>query len=126
MNYGAAFGEPMNTINPLAVDDIEYVDYATLEPQSYGAALERLGFAAVARHRSREIVLYRAGGVNVIVNADPSVAGSAEEASQAPRLKAFALRVRDAVGGARCEFHREQQRSQQRQRCRDLSRRHFI
>lgn len=83
--------------NPLGVDGIEYVEYVTLEPQSFGAALERLGFAAVARHRSREIVLYRAGGMNVIVNADPSVAGSADEGAQAPRLKAFALRVRDAA-----------------------------
>ena len=102
----------MNTINTLGVDGIEYVEYATLEPQSFGAALERLGFAAVARHRSREIVLHRAGGMNVIANADLSVAGSAEKASQAPRLKAFALRVRDAVVGTRCEYHREQQRSQ--------------
>ena len=84
-----------NTLNPLAVDGIEYVEYATPEPQAFGAALERLGFVAVARHRSREIVLYRAGGMNVIVNADPVVAGG--EAGSGPRLKAFALRVRDAA-----------------------------
>ena len=87
----------MSTMNPLGVDGIEYVEYVTLEPQSLGAALERLGFAALARHRSREIVLYRAGGMNVIVNADTTVAGSADEATQTPRLKAFALRVRDAA-----------------------------
>ena len=89
--------EGRQLMNPLGVDGIEYVEYVTLEPQSFGAALTRLGFAAVARHRSREIVLYRAGGMNVIVNADPSVAGSADEGTQAPRLKAFALRVRDAA-----------------------------
>ena len=83
--------------NPLGIDGIEYVEYATVEPQSFGAALERLGFVAVARHRSREIVLYRAGGMNIIVNADPEVAGTADESSTAPRLKAFALRVRDAA-----------------------------
>ncbi len=87
----------MQVINPLGVDGIEYVEYTTLEPQSFGVALDRLGFAAVARHRSREIVLYRAGGMNVIVNADPSVAGSGEDGAQSPRLKAFALRVRDAA-----------------------------
>jgi 4-hydroxyphenylpyruvate dioxygenase len=83
--------------NPLGIDGIEYVEYATLEPQAFGAALERLGFVAVARHRSREIVLYRAGGMNIIVNADPEVAGIKDEGSTAPRLKAFALRVRDAA-----------------------------
>ena len=84
-------------MNPLAVDGIEYVEYVTLEPQSFGAALERLGFAAVARHRSREIVLNPVGGTNVIANADLSVAGSADEGSQAPRHEAFARRVRDAA-----------------------------
>lgn len=83
--------------NPLGIDGIEYVEYATVEPQAFGAALERLGFVAVARHRSREIVLYRAGGMNIIVNADPEVAGVADEGNTAPRLKAFALRVRDAA-----------------------------
>lgn len=86
--------------NPLGVAGIEYVEYATHEPQSFGAALEKLGFVAVARHRSREIVLYRAGGMNVIVNADPavaSVAGGDDDEPQTPRLKAFALRVRDAA-----------------------------
>lgn len=86
--------------NPLGIAGIEYVEYATHEPQAFGAALEKLGFVAVARHRSREIVLYRAGGMNVIVNADPVVAGVADrddDEAPTPRLKAFALRVRDAA-----------------------------
>ena len=86
-----------NQSNPLGVDGIEYIEYATVEPQAFSAALERLGFVAIARHRSREIVRYRAGGMNVIVNADPTVAGVAEERIAAPKLKAFALRVRDAA-----------------------------
>jgi 4-hydroxyphenylpyruvate dioxygenase len=83
--------------NPLGIDGIEYIEYATTEPQAFGAALERLGFLAVARHRSREIVLYRAGGMNIIVNADPEVAIASDQGGTAPRLKAFALRVRDAA-----------------------------
>ncbi len=91
MNHSATIS------NPLGIDGIEYVEYATVEPQAFGAALERLGFVAVARHRSREIVLFRAGGMNIIVNADPEVAGLKDEGNTAPRLKAFALRVRDAA-----------------------------
>src|SRR5262249_40097732 len=46
--------------------------------------------AAVARHRSREVMLYRQGAMNLIVNA--------HEATLAlPVLSAFALRVRDAA-----------------------------
>lgn len=68
--------------NPLGIDGIEYVEYATTEPQSFAAALERLGSVAIARHRSREIVLFRAGGMNIIVHADPEVTGPSTQAAQ--------------------------------------------
>ena len=75
--------------NPLGVDGIEFIEYATSQPQAFGALLQQMGFAAVARHRSREVVLYRQGGMNVIVNSHDATAGP-------PALSAMALRVRDA------------------------------
>jgi 4-hydroxyphenylpyruvate dioxygenase len=84
-----ALPEPLN---PLGIDGIEFVEYATREPLKFGAVLEMLGFVLVARHRSREVLLYRQGGMNVIVNADAGIAVDAG----APVLSALALRVRDA------------------------------
>jgi 4-hydroxyphenylpyruvate dioxygenase len=75
--------------NPLGVDGIEFIEYATSQPQAFGALLQQMGFAAVARHRSREVVLYRQGGMNVIVNSHGAATGP-------PALSAIALRVRDA------------------------------
>jgi 4-hydroxyphenylpyruvate dioxygenase len=82
----------LNSTLTLGINGIEYVEYATKLPQAFGAALELLGFHAVARHRSREITLYRAGSMNIIVNAH--VARESEETSA--HLVAFALRVNDA------------------------------
>ena len=76
-------------LNPLGVDGIEFIEYATSQPQAFGALLQQMGFAAVARHRSREVVLYRQGAMNVIVNSHG--AGPAS-----PAVAAIALRVRDA------------------------------
>src|SRR3954468_6277571 len=76
--------------NPLGIDGLEFVEYATSQPQQFGALLQKMGFAAVARHRSREVMLYRQGGMNLIVNAH-------EATSAAPVVSAFALRVRDAA-----------------------------
>src|SRR6476659_11141283 len=76
--------------NPVGIDGLEFIEYATSKPQEFGALLEKLGFAAVARHRSREVMLYRQGDMNLIVNAH-------EAASALPVLSAFALRVRDAA-----------------------------
>ena len=91
MTIREALPEPLN---PLGMDGIEFVEYATREPLRFGAVLEMLGFALVARHRSREVLLYRQGGMNVIVNADTSTEGVA--AGGPPVLTALALRVRDA------------------------------
>jgi 4-hydroxyphenylpyruvate dioxygenase len=82
--------------NPLGIDGIEFIEYATTQPQALGALLETLGFAAVARHRSREVTLYRQGGMNVIVNADPRTMPLLDTEPQATVIGAIALRVRDA------------------------------
>src|SRR5258706_7715186 len=55
--------------NPIGLDGIEYIEYATSKPQALGTILETMGFKPVARHRSRQILLYRQGPMNVVVNA---------------------------------------------------------
>ncbi|HEX2567489.1 MAG TPA: 4-hydroxyphenylpyruvate dioxygenase [Burkholderiales bacterium] len=79
--------------NPLGLDGIEFIEYATSQPQAFGALLQQMGFAAVARHRSREVMLYRQGTMNLIVNAAETQASAAPAT---PQLAAIALRVRDA------------------------------
>ncbi len=76
--------------NPLGLAGIEFVEYRTGRPQALGQLLETVGFHPIARHRSREITLYRQGAMNVIVNAHgvPS--------DEVPTISAVALRVRDA------------------------------
>ncbi|HUG79073.1 MAG TPA: 4-hydroxyphenylpyruvate dioxygenase, partial [Burkholderiales bacterium] len=79
--------------NPLGIDGLEFIEYATSQPQAFGALLQRMGFAAVARHRSREVMLYRQGSMNLIVNSAQAQGG---EVAPTPVLAAVALRVRDA------------------------------
>jgi 4-hydroxyphenylpyruvate dioxygenase len=75
--------------NPVGLDGIEFIEYATSQPQALGAVLLQMGFAAVARHRSREVMLYRQGSMNLIVNSHAAT-------SAAPVVSAIALRVADA------------------------------
>lgn len=89
--------------NPLGLDGIEFIEYATLRPQALGQVLEQLGFRPVARHRSREVTLYRQGGMNLVVNADPDDARASATEGGHPVLSAVAFRVRDArLAHARC------------------------
>jgi 4-hydroxyphenylpyruvate dioxygenase len=83
--------------NPLGIDGIEFIEYATSQPQAFGSVLESMGFVPVARHRSREVTLYRQGSMNLIVNSHPDELSGAAAPAAMPELKAIALRVRDAA-----------------------------
>lgn len=82
--------------NPLGIDGIEFVEYATAQPLALGALLEQMGFVPTARHRSREVTLYRQGTMNVIVNADQRALPQSDDNPQSTVISAIALRVRDA------------------------------
>lgn len=82
--------------NPIGLDGIEFIEYATAQPQALGQVLEMMGFYPFARHRSREVTLYRQGELNIIVNAHPADVAGSTHGTDRPSLSAIALRVRDA------------------------------
>jgi 4-hydroxyphenylpyruvate dioxygenase len=83
--------------NPLGLDGIEFIEYATSQPQVFGTLLQEMGFSPIARHRSREVTLYRQGSMNLIVNAHPDALPGLSAPGNIPTLAAIALRVRDAA-----------------------------
>ena len=82
--------------NPAGLDGVEFIEYSTPAPQALGQVLEMMGFKPVMRHRSREVMLYRQGAINVVVNAHPPDVTGATHGSEAPAISAIAFRVRDA------------------------------
>jgi 4-hydroxyphenylpyruvate dioxygenase len=87
--------------NPLGLAGIEFIEYTTDKPQALGQVLEMMGFRPVARHRSREVLLYRQGTMNVIVNAHTGSLPRSVSTLQTPAIGAVALRVRDAAAAYR-------------------------
>lgn len=82
--------------NPLGIQGIEFIEYLSPQPDTLGAALERLGFRLIGRHRSRAVRLYRQGAMNVIINADADTLREHPE-DEGDRIQAVALRVTDAA-----------------------------
>jgi 4-hydroxyphenylpyruvate dioxygenase len=95
-----------DAVNPLGLDGIEFIEYATSKPQALGQVLEMMGFRPVARHRSREVLLYRQGAINIIVNSHAPALGSAAAQDDKPVISAVALRVRDAADAYRRALER--------------------
>jgi 4-hydroxyphenylpyruvate dioxygenase len=83
--------------NRLGIHGIEFIEYATSRPQALGQVLESMGFRPVARHRSREIVLYRQGAMNLVVNAHPDDARVSATVGGNPVISSVAFRVQDAL-----------------------------
>ena len=83
--------------NPLGTDGFEFVEYAAPDPQAMGRLFEQMGFTAVARHRSKNVLLYRQGNVNFIVNAEPNSFAQSFARVHGPSICAIAFRVKDAA-----------------------------
>ncbi len=82
--------------NPMGTDGFEFIEYAAPDPQALGALFERMGFTAIARHRHKHVTLYRQGGINFIVNAEPDSFAQRFARLHGPSICAIALRVQDA------------------------------
>jgi 4-hydroxyphenylpyruvate dioxygenase len=92
--------------NPLGLDGIEFIEFSTAKPQAMGQVLEMMGFRPVARHRSREVLLYRQGDMNIIINAHAGGLPRSVQPNDTPVIAAIALRVRDAASAYRYALDR--------------------
>ncbi len=82
--------------NPMGTDGFEFVEFCHPDPAVLDRLFRRLGFAAVARHRSKNVTLYRQGGINLIVNAEPDSFAAKFAEAHGPSAPAMAFRVVDA------------------------------
>jgi len=83
--------------NPLGTDGFEFVEYAAPDPAALGRLFEQMGFAAIAKHRSKNVLLYRQGGINFIVNAERDSFAQGFARVHGPSICAMAFRVKDAA-----------------------------
>ncbi|MEY5099731.1 MAG: 4-hydroxyphenylpyruvate dioxygenase [Pseudomonadota bacterium] len=82
--------------NPMGLCGFEFVEFASPTPNLLEPLFERLGFTLVARHRSKDALLYRQGGINFIVNREPRSLAAYFAAEHGPSACGLAFRVRDS------------------------------
>jgi len=83
--------------NPMGTDGFEFIEYAAPDPAALGSLFERMGFAPIARHRHKNVTLYRQGETNFIINAEPDSFAQRFARLHGPSICAIALRVADAA-----------------------------
>ncbi|MBI3525294.1 MAG: 4-hydroxyphenylpyruvate dioxygenase [Betaproteobacteria bacterium] len=80
----------------MGTDGFEFVEYAAPDPAAIGKLFEQMGFVAIARHRHKNVLLYRQGEINFIINAEPDSFAQRFARLHGPSICAIALRVQDA------------------------------
>ncbi|HJV82228.1 4-hydroxyphenylpyruvate dioxygenase [Noviherbaspirillum sp.] len=83
--------------NPMGTDGFEFIEYAAPDPKALGALFEQMGFVAIARHRHKDVTLYRQGDINFIINAEKDSFAQRFARQHGPSICAIAFRVKDAA-----------------------------
>ena len=82
--------------NPMGLMGFEFVEFASPAHGVLEPLFEKMGFTLVAKHRSKDVVLYRQGGINFIVNREAKSQAGYFAAEHGPCACGLAFRVRDA------------------------------
>ena len=83
--------------NPLGLDGFEFVEFCAPEKGLLEGAFECMGFTRIARHRSKDVELWRQGGINFIANYEPQSPAAYFAAEHGPSACGMAFRVRNAA-----------------------------
>jgi len=83
--------------NPMGTNGFEFVEYTAPDPVALGKVFEKLGFKAIAKHRHKDVTLYRQGEINFLINAEKNSFAQRFARLHGPSICAIAFRVDDAT-----------------------------
>jgi 4-hydroxyphenylpyruvate dioxygenase len=82
--------------NPLGLDGFEFIEFCAPSHGVLEPVFEVIGFTKVARHRSKQVELWRQGGINLITNYEPLSSAQHFAVEHGPSVCAMAWRVVNA------------------------------
>ena len=82
--------------NPAGLDGFEFIEFSAPEKGVLEAVFEAMGFTRIAQHRSKDVHLWRQGGINLVANYEPRSAAWFFAREHGPSACGMAFRVRDA------------------------------
>ncbi len=92
--------------NPLGTDGFEFVEFTAPDPERLKRVFETMGLVATARHRSKNVLRFRQGDINFILNMEPAGQPADFRAAHGPSANAMAFRVKDAAAALRLAVER--------------------
>lgn len=82
--------------NPMGLDGFEFVEFSAPERGILEPVFETMGFELVAKHKSKQVELWRQGDINFITNYEPKSHAYYYAQEHGPGACGMAFRVKDA------------------------------
>ena len=83
--------------NPIGLDGFEFVEFSAPEKGLLEPVFAAMGFTLIARHRSKDVQLWRQGGINLIANYEPRSPAAFFAAEHGASACGMGWRVKDAA-----------------------------
>lgn len=82
--------------NPMGTDGFEFVEFAHPDPEELRTVFTRMGYAKVARHKTKNIELWQQGDITYVLNAEPDSFGARFVEEHGPCAPSMGWRIVDA------------------------------
>ena len=82
--------------NPIGLDGFEFVEFSAPDKGVLEPTFEAMGFSRIARHRSKDVELWRQGEINFITNYEPHSPAWFFSREHGPSACGMGFRVKDA------------------------------
>lgn len=83
--------------NPVGLDGFEFIEFSSPEKGQLETVFQAMGFTEIAKHRTKDVTLWRQGGINLIANYEPKSAAWFFAREHGPSACGMGFRVRNAV-----------------------------
>ena len=81
--------------NPLGLNGFEFCEFTSPDPDTLARQFEQLGFTATHRHPTKDVVRYKQGRINLLLNREGEGQAAAFRAAHGPSASGMAFRVAD-------------------------------
>lgn len=82
--------------NPIGLDGIEFVEYASPDPAALEQMFFKFGFQKIGQHKRKQVTLYRQNQVNFIINNEPGTFAAKFAKQHGPSICATGFRTKSA------------------------------
>ncbi|MGE0251352.1 MAG: 4-hydroxyphenylpyruvate dioxygenase [Dongiaceae bacterium] len=88
---------PITATNPMQTDGFAFIEFASPDPLALAQLFRQLGLTPVARHRTKEVMLFKQGDIHFFLNETRNSFASSFADQHGPSICAMGFRVKDAA-----------------------------